>query len=226
MLQSILDTQEKEGLRLKNKKIIIVLLLIIIAIMALFLGLTIRKFIIFKEISKKASQYEDITNYYEKVVNSSGMDIEYFCKESKSKKIITDYNGGTRKLTMYNNGKEVNTYVIEPNGNKVASLGSNISFSEPNILGFRFDGDFWYWVKLVITSNISTTELNGKECYYINGGLLTNTYIEKETGLILKMQNGIVSNGTEPNIIEYYYEFGNVTDDDFIEPNILEYTIQ
>lgn len=218
--------RRKGGLTLKNKKITMAILLIIIAIIALFLGLTIRKFIILKEISKKASQYDNITNYYEKVLDSSGMDIEYFCKENKSKKIITDYKEGTRKLTMYNNGKEVNTYVIEPNGIKVASLGSNISFSEPNILGFRFDGNFWHWVKLVINSNISITELNGKECYYINGGLLTNTYIEKETGLILKMQNGIRSDGSEPIILEYYYEFGNVTDDDFIEPNILEYTIQ
>lgn len=216
----------KGGLSLKNKKIIIGLLLIIIAIIALFLGLTIRKFIIFKELSKRALQYDNITNYYEKVVDSSGMDIEYFCKENKSKKIITDYKGETRKLTMYNNSKEVNTYVIEPNGNKVARLGSKTSFSEPNVLGFRFDGDFWYWAKLLIASNISTTELNGKECYYINGGLLTNTYIEKETGLILKMQNGTMSDGSEPIIQEYYYEFGTVTDNDFIEPNISEYTIQ
>lgn len=208
---------------MKNKKILISLVLVIIASVLLFLGLTVRKMIIFREIKENSSKYENSNNYYEKVSNTSGINIEYFCKENKSKKIIITEKNGIKQITNYSNGEKANTYIIQSDGKKVATLDTN-KLGEPNILGFQFEGNFWYWLKMAMTSNIKKTELNGKECYYINGSHLKETYVERETGLILKMQDGIVNN--EPIIYEYYYEFGNVVDNDFIEPDISEYEIQ
>ncbi len=209
---------------MKNKKILISLVLVIIASVFLFLGLTTRKLMIFRELKAKSSQYENISNYYERVSNTSGINIEYFCKEDKAKLIIISEKYEPRRITVCSNGEKTNTYIEESNGNKIATTDSNKA-EKPNILGFQFEGDFWYWLKMAIMSNIKKTELNGKECYYINGNyLLKETYVEKETGLILKMQNGTMNN--EPIILECYYEFGNVVDNDFIEPDISEYEIQ
>ncbi len=214
---------KKKGISMKNKKIVISLGLVIIASVSLFLGLTARKIIIFREMKENSSQYENNNNYYEKVSNTSGISIEYFCKENKSKKIIINDKNGIKQITNYSNGEKANTYIIQSNGKKVAILDTN-KLEKPNILGFQFEGNFWYWLKMAIMSNIKKNELNGKECYYINGSYLKETYVEKETGLILKMQDGVIDN--EPVIYEYYYEFGNVVDNDFIEPDISEYEIQ
>lgn len=208
---------------MKNKKILICLVLIIIVSISLFLGLTTRKLMIFRELKAKSSQYENISNYYERVSNTSGINIEYFCKEDKAKLIIISEKYEPRKITVCSNGEKTNTYIEESNGNKITTTDPNKA-EKPNILGFQFEGDFWYWLKMAIISNIKKTELNGKECYYINGSYLKETYVEKETGLILKMQNGTKNN--EPIIYEYYYEFGKVEDNDFIEPDISEYEIQ
>lgn len=43
-------------------------------------------------------------------------------------------------------------------------------------------------------------------------------YIEKDTGLLVKIENSTQT-------IEKIYEFNNVSDDIFIEPNIDDYTL-
>ena len=53
--------------------------------------------------------------------------------------------------------------------------------------------------------------------------------MEKDTGLILKAIDGQIedANGNETDIIvEYNYEFGNVDESIFEEPNISEYKVQ
>ena len=54
-------------------------------------------------------------------------------------------------------------------------------------------------------------------------------YIDKETGLAVKNQNGAVvdANGVKtPIIMDYEYKFDVVTDEELVEPDISEYEIQ
>ena len=58
------------------------------------------------------------------------------------------------------------------------------------------------------------------------GGI--NEYIDKETGLTVKAIGGkkVTANGDEFDIvIDYKYEFGTVTDDDIVAPDISEYYV-
>ena len=77
-------------------------------------------------------------------------------------------------------------------------------------------------------SKVKKVDYNGKECYSINNFLSpyymygtenNEVYIEKETGLLLKQT-------TDDITTEKEYEFNNVEDSIFIEPDISQYTLQ
>ena len=88
-------------------------------------------------------------------------------------------------------------------------------------------------IMTAITSSISKTTFNGNECYYVSGtpAILPNAsmYVNKDTGLLISTMASEYENpdGERGRIAgtEYEYEFGTVTEDDFIEPDISEYTI-
>ena len=60
-------------------------------------------------------------------------------------------------------------------------------------------------------------------------GKSNEAYIEKETGLRIKAKEGTltdVNGNVADTIVEYYYEFNNVDDSIFTEPDISQYKIQ
>lgn len=63
-----------------------------------------------------------------------------------------------------------------------------------------------------ITSRITTTEYNNKECYKIETNGLT-LWIGKDTGLINRQINGF-------GVAEFGYEFDVVRDDNIVKPSI------
>lgn len=63
-----------------------------------------------------------------------------------------------------------------------------------------------------ITSRITTTECNNKECYKIETNGLT-LWIDKDTGLINRRING-------SGVVEIVYEFDAVKDDDIVKPKV------
>ena len=91
--------------------------------------------------------------------------------------------------------------------------------------------DFWDFVKCCVLSSIRNETYNGRPCYYINNThsyMGASLYVDKETGLLVgRISADYDFNGTivrEP-IYEFSYEFGTVTDADFIEPDISEYKV-
>ena len=89
-----------------------------------------------------------------------------------------------------------------------------------------------------VIANIKSSNQNGKECYKIdylsNADLLYGAegtfqmFIEKDTGLIVRTQNGSVmdeSGYQRPIITDYEHRFNIVKDEDIIEPDISEYEI-
>lgn len=248
--KKILESMEKdlkiENIKKENKevkyikkysnklKILKMVLLIIFILLVIFLGVTIRKMLIIKNLNNKVSRYVDTNNYYIKIMNNSGETTtltEYYSKGDKAVLFLNTKiknTDQTRKLTNYYKGEKANTY-IESNENKVALLDSNGVPSKINIVTLDYGNNVWFLFQQALATSIKSGEYNGKDCYILSLGKNSEAYIEKETGLRVKAKEGITveKDGNEiPTTVEYYYQFGSVGDEIFVEPNIDEYEVQ
>lgn len=217
----------------KRKILITILLIAIIAILA-FLAFTIREMITLKNLNKKVAQYVNNNEHYEKIINDSGNTTtitEYYCKGNNAVLFLNTTlkdTEETRKLTNYFKGDKVNSY-IESGEDKIALLNTNGVPSKVMIRQVDAGNNLWELFLMALATSIRSEECNGKDCYVLSLGENSKTYIDKETGLTLKAIEGTVvdENGNESvQTMEYYYEFDNVDDNIFIEPDINEYKIQ
>ena len=220
---------------MEKKKVIKIILFIVLILVVIFVGNIIRKMIILKDISDNFSKYINNGNHYEKIINSSEESktiTEYYCKGNKEVMFLTTtFNDSNkeRKLTQYFDGEKCNTY-FETENDKVATLNSNTTPIKV-LIGSNVDynDSLWNLFYLALTTPIESVKYNNKECYFLNSEAMRECYVEKETGLTLRAIDGRVlnSDGTETDIVnEYSYEFDNVDDSIFVEPDISEYKIQ
>lgn len=216
---------------MEKKKIIKIVLLVVFIILVIFLGIIIRRMIIISDISNKVSQYKNNNNHYEKIITDyngeSKTTSEYYCKGENAVMIVettTKQSNEIKKLTQYFKGETSNSY-FDVGTTKLAVLNSNGVPSKIEIWGIDYNNSLWNLFYLALITPINTIEYNGKECYFLDSAELRHSYIEKETGLVLKAIDGKSKN--EPSSIsEYEYNFDNVDDSIFVEPDISEYTIQ
>ena len=139
--------------------------------------------------------------------------------------MVCNEYGEISKISMYNNGERTDTFWdnIE---NKIVELDSGTIMSVNIYNGLETDNR-WQTFLGCITSNIKSVNYNGKECYSIRGFISstslnsedTETYIEKDTGLLVKSTD-------RQTLTEKEYKFDNVEDTIFIEPDISEYTLK
>ena len=215
---------------MKKEKILKVILLVILILVIIFLVCTVRKMLILKSLNEKVSQYIKSDNYYEKITNNIGTITEYYCKGDNAVVHLNNtYDGKTRKLSNYFKGKQCNTY-IESSGDKIARLNSNGVPSKIMIINsFDTNNDLWLLFLMSARAHIKIVEYNNRECYIISIDKNNEVYIEKDTGLRVKAREGKTTNETGKEIpleVEYYYEFNNVNDEIFIEPDISQYRIE
>lgn len=216
-----------------------VLKIILLVILAIFLITTGRKMIIIASMSKKANKYINSNNYHQASTAYDGnslVKIDVYYKDGKRAtflKSITEF--GTRKISAYNNGEKTNTY-FESGDKKIVQFDNTVGL-EVHMFNYFETSNIIEFIASSIMTNIKSTECNGKECYlvtnFMSSSILTGidegTYIEKETGLVVRNSGGRF---TDPetgivtdNVHDITYEFDNVSDDIFIEPDISEYTI-
>lgn len=218
---------------MNKKKVLKIILLFILIAIIIFLAITIRKMIIISDLNNKVSKYINSNNRYEKIVNNSEGMTEFYLKDENALMIYTlkeKDTGKNRKLMQYTKGDKVNTY-IEAGDSKIAMLGASKDEvqSQIMIMGFDYENNLWSLFKLATMSKIKTVKYEGKDCYFVQSLIADNAYIQKQTGLTLKANNGysVKEDGTEEAIVaEYYYEFDNVDDSIFVEPDISQYKIQ
>lgn len=217
----------------KRKILITILLIAIISILA-FLAFTIREMITLKNLNKKVAQFVNNNEHYEKIINDSGNTTtitEYYCKGDNAVLFLNttlNSTGETRKLTNYFKGDKVNSY-IESGEDKIALLNTNGIPSKVMIRQVDSGNNLWELFLVSLATSIRSEEYNGKDCYVLSLGENAKTYIDKDTGLTLKAIEGVAvdENGNEiVQTIEYHYEFDNVDDNIFVEPDISEYKIQ
>ena len=219
---------------MNKKKVLKIFLFIILVLLIIFLTIVIRRMLIIKDLSEKVAKYITDDNHYEKIINNSietETITEYYCRGDNAVMFLTTTTKNTgekRKLTQYFKGEKCNTY-IETDKDKIAMMNSNGIPSKLTIWGLDYNHSLWNLFYLALKTPIKSVKYDNKECYFLNSPIARNCYMEKNTGLILKAIDGQIedANGNKTDVIvEYNYEFGNVDENIFIEPNISDYKIQ
>lgn len=215
---------------MSKKKALKVIGFILLIVFIMFLVHTIRNYIIITNLQDKISKYSSSTNYYIKSVatedNGMSVTMRYYRKDNKQVVFMErNLNGEISKISMYDNGERTDIFT-ETKDSRIVQLNSGTIISV-NIYNFLETENNWQTFLGSISSRIKSTNYNEKDCYVISGFLsLTSltfegqeTYIEKDTGLFVKTSGDGV-------IMERNYEFDNVEDSIFVEPDISQYTLK
>lgn len=216
---------------MNKKKVLKIIGIIVLIAFIIFLVHTIRNYIIITNLQNKISKYSDSTNYYTKFIttenNGTIVTMQYYKKDDKQVVFLErNLNGEITKISMYDNGKRTDTFT-ETKDSKIANLDNGTLISV-NIYNFLETDNNLQTLIGSMCAKIKTTEYDGKKCYVINdflspmalSGIEKNeVYIEKETGLYLK---SIIDSTTTKR----EFEFDNVDDSIFVEPDIGQYTLE
>lgn len=226
------DVKEKEAKKenKKGKKILRIVLLIIAILIVIVLVHTIRNYVIITNLQNKISQYSDSTNYHMKSVanevNGTIVTMEYYRKDNREVVFLErNINGEKSNIAMYNNGERTDIFTVTADS-KIAQLDSGTILSV-NIYNQLETENNWQTFIESLLVKIRKTSCNDRECYEINGSASPMSlisegekiFVDKDTGLLTKtVMNDIVS--------EREYEFNNVQDSIFVEPDISQYTLK
>jgi len=248
-----LDTTQKDSKEVKyikkfNKKMKI-LKIILLAVLLIFILSYLRKMMILVIVNNKISEYASSINFYIKSLTHPGISedmliIEHYKKDDK---YITKAKTITESMKVYANnyynGETVNRYVkwdfdeedTEHISRKTAYLNDAENVLVPTIPNWIDISNPIMFFTTPLFSSIKSDKCNDIDCYKItlysiNSSHETILYIEKETGLMIRIIGAGTSIGVDgtryDNITDYEYKFDIVTDDDFIEPDISEYEIE
>ena len=207
----------------KKKIVLIILLIILLGILVVLTVNVLRKHIIIKELQAKLEFYTSSNNYHIETIREENDLITTYNYNKKDNKIayfIEKNEGGIRnKVSIYDNGEYAN-YYMEYNGSKTLEHANSLpNGGIVNHLKYENDKTFQYLITILET-NIKSTEINGKSCYLIKDYIKdAELYIEKDTGLCIQY----IESGLK---VQYKYEFNNVDDLIFIEPDIRQYKIK
>ena len=216
------------------KKILKIIVIIILVILVILLIHTIRNFIIVRGLQENIAKYKDSTNYHIRLLTKENNGIEMtanqYVKDGKHVTFVErNLNGEIAKISVFgeNDKKGFNTY-IENGESKIAQIETEgVSMSMYIYNGVENDST-WHTFLASFFANIRSEKVNGKECYIVNNypsavnltSLGKNEYyIERDTGLMIKSI-------TNEQTSEREYEFDNVDDNIFIEPDISQYTLK
>lgn len=226
----------------KKMKIWKKILLIILVILAIFIILVARKMIILKNLQNKVEQYMEAENFKATIKSYDGNSIMRYTTYKMNEKMLSILKNYTQKdvrtLINYENNEVKHTF-IEAGEDKIVILDGNGLPASVQIANGLTTENLWQFITMAIFSDIELEECNGKQCYkiylaYSLGARLDTrkmetTYFDKETGLKVRDFNGVnTTNEKEKTnmVVDYYYEFNTVKEDDVKEPDISEYTIQ
>lgn len=225
-----------DGKRINMKKVVIAsLVVVLVLIFIITLIHTIRNYKIIKDLQEKNKEYSSKTNYHiiikEKLTSDVNINTDYYFKDDKiHTNMETTNKNEISKMSIYSTEEQgKNNIYMEStiNPEKTAKLNS----SESTYVMFLYNGLETITKKDIfiesLLANIKSEECNGKKCYKVKNIVTPyhviqdgeEDYIEKETGLTIRKV-------TKDYTQELQYEFDTVTDEDFEEPDISEYTIE
>ena len=207
---------------MEKKKIIKGIILIVLIVILIIAIHTVRNFIIVKNMQNKISNYNKSTNFSAKISQNESdetkVDINYYKKDNKQAVIL--------ERTDSNNGETTNIY-WDTKDEKKAQLNKNALISVEVYNELETDND-WQTFLACIFARIKSTNYNGKDCYVVTNYMSPLfiyenenhvAYIEKSTGISVKSIIGEMTTEKE-------YDFNNVDDSVFNEPDVNEYVVE
>lgn len=209
-------------------KTIGILVFIIVILMLLYV---IRNTIIVTKLQKNIKEYTSKTNFSIKVTNltseTSKMTVNYYKKDNKEAVILErNVDENSVKMSFYNNGERKDLF-IETNDKKTVQVNTKNQLLGLNITDSLQTDNVWQTILYSSIARIKTENVNGKECYKVSnfyspywmyGDNITEFYIEKDTGLLIKTV-------IDDEIAVREYSFDDVEDSAFVEPDIGLYTV-
>mgnify|MGYP003371417865 FL=1 len=242
--------KEKNQKGRKEFKIVGIIILILLVLFIIYVS---RNMYIISNLSKNAEKTIENTNYHQIMYFYNLGEYhkeEVFALGNKKKMIKTEYTKDDviTTTTFANRIEEkdessikaynVNIYNESKNGKK-AILDKTIGYDD-ELKNEFYTENSWELFKKSMLAKIKTSTFNGEECYVVsnfegnNIGDKRDMYIDKNTGLPISVMAYELKSIDQENkqvvtrlpIVEYVYEFNNVTEEEFIEPNINEYEIQ
>ena len=221
---------------------------ILLIIFMIFVLDSCRKIVIISDLSSKAEQYVNSTNFHKVSVFGSytgdyeGLSkMEVYRLGDRRKFVvmniipINDMNqvvtmfGKDRKIDYQNVERYTTNMYIEEKGKKTKAMLNcevNLNYGPENVLKTE---NWWQLVIGAICANVRETNYNSEKCYYItNFDILEDTnsygmYVSKDTGLVVGFGQSAPIGEIESGIQTYKYEFDTVTEEDFVEPDVSEY---
>lgn len=215
---------------MKVKRVLKIIVIIIAILIILVVIHTIRNYIIITDLQNKISKYYNISNYFIKSVatqdNGVIITMEYYKKDNRQVVFMErDLNGEINKIIMYNNGERTNTF-FETKDSKIAQLNSG-TITDINIYNYLETDNKWQTFLSCINSKIKLIDYNGKECYVIKDFMSSNFLTNEDTEIYINKETGLFVRTIEPETVsEREYEFNNVDDSVFVEPNLSEYILK
>ena len=232
-----INYMKKVNQKLKIAKIALGSIAIMILLSMLAFGAnTLRNYRVLEELRQTLKETQKISDYHLttsfKIFNYGMQAMDIYRKGEKGvsiAQVITTY-GQKYKTTSYFKGNRCAMYKEGNNGEKyekTVEIDENYQLGLPQIGNWFLEepetegGTSKLWLSTRV--KIGKTTYQGKECYVIEDDRFSKDpnrhiiyYIEKDTGLVVRqIQN-------DENW-DYSYEFGNVDDEIFKEPNIEEY---
>ena len=209
-------------------KTIGILVLIIVILMLLYV---IRNTIIVTKLQKNIKEYTSKTNFSIKVTNltseTSKMTVNYYKKDNKEAVILErNVDENSVKMSFYNNGERKDLF-IETNDKKTVQVNTKNQLLGLNITDSLQTDNVWQTILYSSIARIKSENVNGKECYKVSnfyspywmfGEKITEFYIEKDTGLLIKTV-------IDDEVAVREYSFDDVEDSAFVEPDIGLYTV-
>lgn len=223
---------------MKDKKVNLlkVILIVILIVLGVYVGNILRKMVIVSELQAKLDKYQTETNVYKRVSSDySELDsYERYYKDGVNKEVITNKKRGA-VITQYTYLDCRRTFWTRSTGNIYRQYNESMeNINYPVFIDYITNGTV-IELFLLAKNKMTTETLNGKECYVIHGndmsGMMieanaidTKVYIEKDTGILVKITSIIEDNGTrKEKSIKYEYSIGTVTDEDMKEPDLKNY---
>lgn len=226
---------EKKKMKLWKKILIGVLI-----VLAILVAVILRKFFILKAIAVQNEEDSKATNFYSKTISNEEAisEIWIYGNTRIFKRTSYDEKGKTER-EVYQNGDTKQSWIIvnEPS-QKVAAKLNYTEDMVPTInantsFGLPMSSDIWPMLQVAAMSRIDEGKLNGKNAYnisfYFNQDDVYRTWINKEDNRQMLAINGSVTDkdGNKlTRITNYFYKFGEVTQQDVNLPDFSGYTIK
>ena len=218
----------------KSKGLRYVLIVLFITILFL-LASTVRKMIILDSLSESILAYVNGSNSYDKVSGDLTNGYEYVETYKMDGKIksVSKEKGSDVVITTFETPDEFKYYIDAPEYKRLRVVNDGIYRNEIIDSPVSYYGSLLDKFMIASVTKIGSEKVDGKDCYVLSsnsskvskcyGGYAGKSYVEKETGLLLKE---VTSRDGKDFVINYEYEFDGVSADDMTEPDESQYEVQ